>query len=114
MKKAIKWLLNRLGYQVTRVGTVASHRHYGLDDFLSEMKLAKDAVVIHGGANEGESIRRFPGQSDTLRVYSFEPDLAPAEQLGGEFEDCDHIKIREYKLTERATTLNFNLTKCPN
>jgi len=78
--RAIRRVVHRLGFDVTRAGT----QKFGIDadrDLVTLLGAMPAPVIFDVGANVGQSVDRFRDFWDTCTIHSFEPSPLTFEKL---------------------------------
>jgi FkbM family methyltransferase len=108
IKGQARRLVNRLGYEITRL----EPRHLHVDAFSDQNLLFRTLerpVVFDVGANIGQTAARYRKSLGKAVLYSFEPGEAAFHQLRGALKSDPQAKVFRVAISDRCGTAQLYL-----
>jgi FkbM family methyltransferase len=109
IKKTIRSLLHRLGYDVRRLG--AEHNHHA-DPFFDQQRLLRNVAVPHifdVGANTGQTVEQYQRLFRDAEIYCFEPFEQPFNTLREKFRRSPRVLPVKLALSDSTGSRPFYL-----
>ena len=108
MRKIIKKLVNKLGYNITRI-----NKKIDLIDFevlLSDKVNNLNPIIFDVGGNSGQSIRKFKKIFNDPIIHSFEPNKDIFDVMVSNFKNDKKVFCNNCALGDKKEEKNFNIT----
>ena len=96
------------GMKITRIKSVEGRADYGLVDLLPIIQLPKEALIIDGGANEGQTVKLLLQHQKTIFIKAFEPDPGLYSLLLKKYTNTEQVELFDYALTDENKNYEFN------
>ena len=106
MKKIIKQIINKFGFDLIRVGSKNKQINF---DSLLKIKICKNPVIFDVGANKGQSIKKYLNMFDQPIIHSFEPLENDFNYMYDEFKNNKNIFLNNFALGDKSEEKNFNV-----
>ena len=110
-KKLLKTVFSIFGFKIKKIRTVEGASNYNLSDLFPFLDIDDDAVIIDGGANEGQTVNLLLKHSKKFKIFCFEPDPKLFVILNKEFSNSENIKIFDQALSNVKKVHEFNIYK---
>jgi FkbM family methyltransferase len=111
MKKLLKTVFSIFGFKIQKIRTVEGASNYNLSDLFPFLDIDDDAVIIDGGANEGQTVNFLLKHSKKFKIFCFEPDPKLFFILNKKFSNSENIKIFDQALSNVKKVHEFNIYK---
>ena len=107
MKKFIKHIINRFGYDIINVNKEIKNVNF--DDLLRD-KIAKDPLIFDVGGNKGQSISRFKNIFRKPTIHSFEPIKREYDFMKKKYEQDKNVYLNNFAIGDTQEYKSFNIT----
>ena len=105
MKSFLKKLINKLGYNVTKI----KNDLVNIDEIIKN-KIPSNSIIFDVGGNKGQSIQKFINILKNPTIHSFEPSVKDYEFMKKNYGMKKKIYLNNYALGEKIENKKFNLT----
>ena len=105
MKSFLKKLINKLGYNVTKI----RNNLVNIDEIIKN-KIPSNPIIFDVGGNIGQSIQKFTDIFKNPTIHSFEPSVKDYEFMNKHYGLKKNIYLNNYALGEKIENKKFNLT----
>ena len=107
MKKYIKKLINKFGYDLLKIHPEVKQINF--DDLLKN-KVSKSPIIIDVGGNKGQSIEKYLKIFDKPTIHSFEPIKDDFEYMYKKFKNNKNVFHNNFALGDKIESKNLNIT----
>ena len=94
MKKITNYLLNKIGYNISKI------RPYNFNHIFKKFEKKDNNVIVDVGANRGQSIENFLSIYKNYEIHCFEPLNNLYEELTKKYGQNKNIHLNNYALGE--------------
>ena len=116
MKKQIKKIINKLGFNITKINN--DQIRLSFDD-IYKLKINNNPIIFDIGANQGQSIERFKKLFPQTIIHAFEPIEFEFIKLKKKYQDEQNIiinnlavgdqeEIKDLYITTKTENTSFN------
>ena len=105
MKKLIKKIINKFGFELER----KKKYQINFDDLLKN-KICKNPIILDIGGNKGQSIDKYLRIFDQPIIHSFEPVKAEYDYMYKKFRNNKNIFLNNFALGDKTEKKEFNIT----
>ena len=109
MRKIIKKLLNKLGYNISRINR--KYENINLDELLSKKINNTNPIVFDVGGNKGQSVEKFKTILKDQIIHSFEPNKNVYDIMYSKFGKDEKVFCNNFALGNKIEERNFNITE---
>ena len=109
MRKIIKKLINKFGYNISRINK--KYENINLDDLLSRKINNINPIVFDVGGNKGQSIEKFKKILNNPIIHSFEPNKEVFDIMYSNFKKDDKVFCNNFALGNKIENKEFNITE---
>jgi FkbM family methyltransferase len=107
MKKFIKNIIHKLGYDIKKINTEFSN--YPLEHVLKE-KITQNPIIFDVGGNSGQSVTKFKKIFKKPIIHSFEPIKKEFNIMSEKFQNDESVILNNYALGEIEEEKKFNIS----
>ena len=108
MRNKIKKLINKFGYNISRINKKIDPINF--DELLTQKVKKVNPVIFDVGGNIGQSIGRFKKIFNDPIIHSFEPNKSVFEVMINNFKNDEKVFCNNYALGDKTEEKNFNIT----
>ena len=108
MRNKIKKLINKFGYNISRINKKIDPINF--DELLTQKVKKVNPVIFDVGGNIGQSISRFKKIFNDPIIHSFEPNKVVFEVMMNNFKNDKKVFCNNYALGDKTEEKNFNIT----
>ena len=106
MKKLIKKITNKLGFDLKRV---TEFEPLNFNDLLKD-KIYKNPLIFDIGGNKGQSIEKYLKIFHQPIIHSFEPNKTDFDLMYKKFKNNKNIFLNNFALGDKTEEKEFNIT----
>ncbi|MDJ0508193.1 MAG: FkbM family methyltransferase [Crocosphaera sp.] len=103
MKRVIKQIINKFGYDIVRTDRITKKPLTDMKEFLHN----DHPIIFDVGANVGQSIENFRGVFPKCTIHSFEPSPRTFEILKQKAPKLENLYLWNYALGSSCKSMNF-------
>jgi FkbM family methyltransferase len=107
MKKLIKNIFSKLGFEIRRINKEISNINF---EDLIKKKIIKTPIIFDVGGNRGQSIEKFKRIFSNPIIHSFEPIKSDFDFMYNKFKDDKNIYLNNFALGDQVEEKEFNIT----
>ena len=111
MRKIIKKLINKFGYNISRINK--KFENIDLNELLSKKINYKNPSIFDVGGNTGQSVEKFKKVFNDPIIHSFEPNKAVFDIMHSKFKEDNNVFCNNFALGNKIETRDFNITDAP-
>ena len=109
MKKLIKNIFNKFGFEIKRKPNDKEMKYLSLDKIYQKIIKNDKPIIFDIGANKGQSIDRFLKIYENSLIHSFEPISKEFNYLKKKYNNYANIKLNNLALGEKKTKKTLNI-----
>ena len=109
MKKFIKKIINKLGFDLRRIEQSPEVKKLNLDNLLKD-KISNNPIIFDIGGNKGQSIEKYLKIFDKPIIHSFEPIKSEFDYMYSKFKNNKNIFLNNCALGDKTEKKEFNVT----
>tara|TARA_Y100000816_G_C26019540_1_gene533328 strand:- start:170 stop:937 length:768 start_codon:yes stop_codon:yes gene_type:complete len=109
MKKIVKKIINKFGFDLKRVNLNSQVKQLNFDDLLKD-KIYKNPVIFDIGGNNGQSVEKYLKMFDNAVIHSFEPVKIEFDKMYEKFKDNKNVFLNNCALGDKTEEKEFNIT----
>ena len=111
MKKLLKKIIKKFGFEVSRIPDEKEIKNLSFDEIFKKIIKKHEPVIFDIGANKGQSIDRFLKVNNNAVIHSFEPNLDEFSLLKEKYSNNKNIKLNNIALGDKKNKKYFNVTE---
>ena len=109
MKKLIKKIINKLGYDLIKINPKIKQYNNHFKGLLKD-NIVENPIIFDVGANKGQSIESFIKLFNKPIIHSFEPVKTDFDELCKKYKNSKNIFLNNVALGDKTENKEFNIT----